>query len=258
MTNKILIFVVSLFSTLSCFAWGQKGHDVIAFIAQKHLNPGVQEKVEAALGGKSMVYYANWMDDASNTPEYAYGKTWHYKNIDANETYETAAVEERGNVVIALNNIISELSAGGLTPEKEALDLKMLIHLVGDMHQPMHMGRLSDRGGNRHKIKFFNRPTSLHTIWDTDLVESVHKWSYTEWQEQVDRASEEEIKEIVSGTVNDWAKESYEIAKLIYAATPEGFNVYYDYLAAWRPVIEDRFLRGGLRLASVLNSIYTK
>ena len=70
----------------------------------------------------------------------------------------------------------------------------MLVHLVGDLHQPMHTGHLSDRGGNSVPVRFFGRESNLHAVWDSSLPEAAHKWSYTEWQNQLDRLTEEDKK----------------------------------------------------------------
>ena len=132
----------------------------------------------------------------------------------------------------------------------------MLIHLVGDMHCPMHLGRLSDLGGNRRPVRFFNRETSLHSAWDTNLPEAVHNWSYTEWQEQIDRLTDDEAAEITAGEPADWVKETHAICEEVYASSPEGTKIEYDYIFKYTPVIEKQFLRGGRRLARLLNEIY--
>lgn len=256
--KKIFLFIVIASTALSCFGWGQKGHDVVAFIAEKHLQPEVLAHVEEVLGNKSLVYYSNWLDNASHTEAYAYTKTWHYKNVDADVTYETAPKNKKGDVVEAVKSIVEQLEKGGISAEKENIMLRMLIHLVGDMHQPMHLGHLSDLGGNLHKIKFFKRDNNLHSVWDGSIVDSAHKWSYSEWQSQIDRVSEVERTRLIAGDIDDWAKETYMIASKIYEATPIGSNISYDYVAEWTPVIEQQFLKGGLRLAHLLNIIYSK
>ena len=161
-------------------------------------------------------------------------------------------------MVEAVKSIVGQLEKGGISQEKENIMLRMLIHLVGDMHQPMHLGHLSDLGGNLHKIKFFKRDNNLHSVWDNSIVESAHKWSYTEWQSQIDRVSEVERTRLIAGDIDDWAKETYMIASKIYEATPIGSNISYDYVAEWTPVIEQQFLKGWLRLAHLLNIIYSK
>lgn len=206
MKRNFLLLIAALFCTAQAFAWGQKGHDVTAFIAENHLTDNAKSKIVAALDGHSLVYYANWLDNASNTQEYRYTKTWHYKNVDADETYENAQLATTGDVVVALKDIVAKLKNGNLSHEDENIALRMIIHLVGDMHQPLHMGHRSDRGGNQVQITSFNRNTNLHSYWDSEIVEFVHKWSYSEWQYQIDRASAEEEAKIVAGRLRHMGK----------------------------------------------------
>lgn len=255
--KRLLIFACALLSSLTSFGWGQKGHDTIAYIAECNLTPDVYAKVVKALGNHSLVYYANWLDNASHTPEYRYTKTWHYANIDKGLTYETMPKNEHGDVVTAIGDIVAKLKSGKLTPEQENINLRFLIHLVGDIHAPMHAGHLSDLGGNKIMIKFFGRDYKLHAIWDTNIIEFCHKWSYTEWQQQLDKYCPAEEKErIAQGEPIDWLNESYEIATEIYINTPAKTNVSFGYIAYYTPIIEKRFLAGGLRLARLLNEIY--
>lgn len=244
-------------AAISAFGWGQKGHDTTCYIAEQNLTPTTLAAVTDLLDGKSIVYYANWMDNASHTPEYAYTKTWHYKNIDADKTFETAPDIPEGNIVQALNEQIALLQNPAASRDERALALKMVIHFMGDIHQPMHMGHASDRGGNQWPVKFFGRDNNIHSVWDSSLPESAHKWSYTEWQNQIDRVSPEEMISITKdGTPDSWGKETAEICRRVYDSTPRDTKISYDYIAEWTPVVEQQFLKGGLRLADVLNSIY--
>ncbi len=254
--KKLLLFVCCLLAAQSVLAWGQKGHDVTAYIAECHLTPKAAKKIDKALGGHSPVYYANWLDNASHTPEYAYTKTWHYLNIDEGRTLETMPKNPDGDVLEAVTSLVAQLKSGDLAPEEETLALKMLIHLVGDMHCPMHTGRLSDRGGNQRPVRMFASPSNLHSVWDSALPEAAHRWSYTEWQQQLDRLSKEEVACVQSGDPRDWVLETHAICTEIYEFTPEGTKISYDYIAKYAPVIEQQFLRGGLRLARLLNEIY--
>lgn len=241
-------------SALSAFGWGQKGHDTVAYIAECNLTPEVKAAAEELLDGKSIVYFANWMDNASHTPEYEYTKTWHYKNIDSDENYETAKKNKNGDIVEALNEQISILGDKTQPKEKRALALKMVVHFLGDIHQPLHMGHASDLGGNRWNVYYFKNAKNLHSVWDSSLVESAHKWSYSEWAQQIDRATpEDKVKILSSNKPEDWAIETYGIAKQVYDGTPRDTNIEYTYIAEWTPVIEQQLLKGGLRLASVLN-----
>ena len=228
--KRLLPVICALMFYVPAWGWGQKGHDAIAYIAECNLTPETYAKVVKALGNHSLVYYANWLDNASYTPEYGYTRTWHY--------------------------VVSKLRSGTLSPEQENVNLRILIHLVGDIHAPLHAGHLSDLGGNKIMVKYFNRDYKLHSLWDTALVEAAHKWSYTEWQKQLDIVSPEEKSQMSQGVPEDWLEESRDIAADIYINTPPKSKVAYSYIAHYTPVIEKRILSAGLRLARLLEEIY--
>lgn len=254
------IFVLGSFALLmglSAYPWGQKGHDVTAFIAENHLTPTTKQKIDSILDGKSIVYWANWLDNASHTPEYEFSKTWHYKNIDDGVAYADAPLHNDGDVVRAIYEQVGILQDPEANPASQQLALKIVVHVLGDLHQPMHMGHASDLGGNRWTVNYFGRDSNLHSVWDSSVPESAHKWTYTEWQNQIDRANEAFTAEILAeGNPDKWGEETFEIAKQVYAKTPQNHKISYDYVAEWTPVVEQQFLRGGLRLADILNSIY--
>lgn len=255
MNLRTLIAAMAVTTSLASFGWGQKGHDTVAYIAECNLSPEAKAAAEDLLDGKSIVYYANWLDNASHTPEYAYSKTWHYKNIDAGMSYEEAPLLDKGDIVRALDEQIKILGDKNNSKEDRALALKMVVHFLGDIHQPLHMGHATDLGGNRWEVRYFKSPTNLHTVWDSKLVESAHKWSYSEWQQQIDRATPEQKAEILKlNTPAEWAAETYAICTEVYNKTPKDTNIEYTYISEWTPVIEQQFLRGGLRLAEILNS----
>lgn len=255
-THRLLSIAMLGPMALSAMGWGQKGHDTTAEIASRHLTPATSAAVDSLLKGRSMVYWSNWLDNASHTPEYAYTKSWHYKNIDPGETYDNAPMYQGGDIVTALTDLRRNLASGNLDEKQSTLALKMIVHLMGDLHQPLHMGRRNDRGGNGRKVSFFDRDTNLHSVWDSSLPEAAHKWSYTEWSDQIDAASPAMLRTLTEGDFSSWGRETYGLATEVYDATPEGTVISYDYIAKWAPVVEQQFLKGGLRLAHVLNSIF--
>lgn len=250
------VAILSLLVPDKIWAWGQKGHDVITYIAECHLTPKAKKAVRQVLGGHSMMYYSSWMDNMVSVPEYASVRTWHYANVDEGESYETMEKCPTGDICTALPEIIEKLKSRELSDSLETLYVKFLIHLVGDVHQPMHAGRLSDRGGNEFHVKWFGTPTNLHSLWDTALIESLRKWSYTEWQQNIDIASEKEIAEMAKGSVMDWFNQTVNLGKTIYLNVEEDGNYSYDYMLENYPIVEQQFLRAGYRLARLLNEIY--
>ncbi len=256
MKRLTLLFALCLCTCLQAMAWGQMGHDVAAYIAEKNLSKKATKAVKEILDGHSLVYYSSWMDSASNTDEYRYTKTWHYRNVDQGHTVESMPLNENGDVVRATEQIIADIKSGNLSAKEEKVALMMLIHLVGDLHCPMHAGRLSDLGGNRHKVYFFGRETNLHSLWDSALIESAHKWSYQGWWEQLDIIDESAKAEIQKGEPIEWFSECVEQAAMIYDKTPAESRLSYDYVSEFAPIAEQQLLNAGLRLAGILNELY--
>ena len=254
--KRFISLPLMLMVAVSALAWGQKGHDTTAAIAERHLTPATRVAVDSLLHGKSIVYWANWLDNASHTKPYAYTKTWHYKNIDEGVRYEEAQANPSGDVVTAVKAQMETLGNPSAAFADKELALKIIVHLLGDMHQPMHMGHATDLGGNRVKVKFFGRDNNLHSIWDGSIFESGHKWSFTEWADQIDRLSPAEAEAVSAGTVDDWAKGTLSIATEVYRKMPADTNVMYNEVAEWTPVIEEQLLKGGLRLAHILNLLF--
>lgn len=255
--SRFFLSISLILASLSAFAWSQKGHDTTAAIAERHLSCKAKATIDSILDGRSIIYWSNWLDNASHTPEYAYTKTWHYKNIDADQSWENAPVNPNGDIVTAINEQVGLLKKhSSLDRTQSRLALIILVHLMGDLHQPMHLGHASDLGGNRWNVKYFGRNIPLHTVWDSNLVESGHKWSYTEYADQIDRLSPEQVDTIVAGTPDDWGRETFDICTDVYNQTPVDANLSYDYVAQWTPVVETQILRAGRRLASILNSIF--
>ena len=261
-----LICATMLLSSISAFGWGPKGHDVVAAIAERHLTKKTKKALNELLDGKSIVYYSSWMDNIQNSPYWNDGynktKTWHYANVDKGLTYQTMEKNKVGDVITGLEMLTKELTENydNLTDSMKVDYVKMIVHMVGDMHCPMHAGRLSDRGGNQMKVKWFGQNTNLHSVWDSKMIDSARKWNYSEWADQLDRTDKKFKKSVMRGTFEEWFTDTVQYAASIYeyvenidAQTP---NLSYQFVYDFSPLLEDRLLVGGYRLAYVLNSIF--
>ena len=268
MKRIALLFLTSflMFGNVCTYAWGPTGHDVVAAIAEKHLTRKTQKEINKLLQGKSIVYYSSWMDNIQNSPyweqSYKKTKTWHYANVDKGHTYQTMPKNESGDVVSALKTLTDSMKNhySELTDSMKVDYLKMIVHMVGDLHCPMHAGRLSDRGGNQTKVKWFGQNTSLHSVWDSKIVESSRRWSYSEWVEQIDRTTSSYRQSIVKGSYEDWFSETVNHSQSIYSyiekLNKDNPSLSYQFVYDFFPVVEEQLLNGGHRLAYILNSIF--
>lgn len=249
----------------SAYGWGAKGHDVVAAIAEQNLTPKAKRKISKLLDGKSIVYYSSWMDNIQNSPYWEYGynktKTWHYANVDKGHTYETMPKNPDGDVVEALERLTDEMTNNydNLTDSMRVDYLKMIVHMVGDLHCPMHAGRLSDRGGNGAKVVWFREDTNLHSVWDSKMIESARKWSYSEWCDNLDRKNRKYRKAVTEGDYEDWFSDTVDEAARIYDYVESKGNVpvlSYQFVYDFSPLLEEQLLNAGYRLAYVLNTIF--
>ena len=258
--------IITIYSSMPAFAWGPKGHDIVAAIAEQNLTKKTKKALDKILEGKSIVYYSSWMDNIQNSPNWKNGydktKTWHYANVDKGLTYETMEKNKKGDVLTGLEFLVNELTVNfdNLSDSLKQDYVKMVVHMVGDMHCPMHAGRSTDRGGNGKKVKWFGQTTNLHSVWDSKMIDSARKWSYTEWVNHLDRKDKKYKKAIVQGTYQDWfaetvvrAEELYEYAERQGDEVP---NFSYQYVYDFSPLLENRLQTGGYRLAHVLNTIF--
>ena len=273
--KRILTLALATFimlESVSLYAWGPMGHDVVAAIAEQNLNRKTKRKISKLLDGHSIVFYSSWMDNIQNSPYWEDGynqtKTWHYANVDKGHTYQTMTKNENGDVVNKLEMLTDAMinRYDELTDSMKVDYLKMIGHMVGDLHCPMHAGRLSDRGGNNTKVKWFGQPTNLHSVWDSRMIDSARKWNYTEWVDQLDIHNRKYRKDIAAGDYEDWftttvtnAAKIYDYVEDISQNLPEEElpNLSYQFVYDFSPMLEEQLLLGGYRLAYVLNTIFS-
>jgi hypothetical protein len=256
--KKISILVVGLFLTTQLSAWGYKGHYIIAEIAERSLSPETKAQVNQLLNGRKMTYWADWMDKVRSDSTYDFTRTWHFANVDSGQTYESMLKVETGDVVTATKLAIEMVQSKAENDSIRTMYLKFLIHLVGDLHCPVHAGRATDRGGNLHRISWFGRETNLHVLWDGQIIESARDGSsYTEWADNLMAGvTAERIAEIQNGTILDWFNQTVKTAAYIYSVTPQNQNFSYQYIYANDFILEEQLTLAGYRLAYVLNTIF--
>ena len=235
------------------FAWGRTGHRVIAAVADRHLSGLARAHVREILGVESLDEAAYWPDEMKSDPSPFWRKTaspWHYVTVGG-FTYDQPPPE--GDAQSALRKFRAMLLDPATSRADRQLALRFIVHLVGDLHQPLHVGRPGDRGGNEVKVSWFGRETNLHAVWDSALVDD-EQLSFSEWAERLGRhTSSSQVIDwwVVNPIV--WITESAQVRETIYPEKPE---LTYDYAFRHKPTVKRRLAQGGVRLAAYLNDLF--
>ena len=168
-------------------AWGKTGHRVVAAIADTELSGLARAQIEQILGpGESLDEAANWPDEMRSAPGEFWQKTatpWHYVTLNGT-VYDHAPPE--GDALEALDRFTKTLQNPNASRADKQLALRFVVHLVGDLHQPLHVGKCCDKGGNDVKVSWFGKPTNLHAVWDSQLVDD-EQLSFTELAAKLER-----------------------------------------------------------------------
>ncbi|KXV21791.1 S1/P1 nuclease [Gluconobacter japonicus] len=290
-----LACVSVILSTPQAHAWGPYGHAIVADIAQDRLTPEAAKAVQALLaleGHQTLDQVASWPDTIGHVPKKKGGLpetlAWHYVDTDvANPAYERDRDCADGNCVVEkLPELEKQLADRSATPQQRLDALKWVVHLVGDLHQPLHAAeRDHDKGGNAIRLSYYgeteNGHMNLHALWDegvldrqASLVVGPHYTiDFTKARAEANQLSStitaDEttywVADLAGGDVYhavvDWTDESHSLARTIaYGALPKtnGADIHDTYTSIAWPVIQLRLQQAGVRLAAVLNAALGK
>ncbi|MDR2222651.1 MAG: S1/P1 nuclease [Flavobacteriaceae bacterium] len=254
-----ILMVFFLFQTANVFAWGTTGHRVVAEIAEKNLSKKAKKELAKIIDKQKLAYWANWPDFLKSDPTWKFADSWHYINMP--EGLDRAGFDKElanstdKNLYKKAQFLIEELKKKDLPLEKKQEYLYFLIHMIGDAHQPLHIGRPDDLGGNKIKVEWFRKPTNLHSLWDSALVD-FEQYSYTEFAQVLDVHDKAYNATLTEGELADWIYDSYGTATKIYSSVEANEALSYKYNFDFKSTIESQLLKGGLRLAKILNEIY--
>ena len=171
------------------------------------------------------------------------------------DTYQSSNKNSEGDLVTGINYCIKIIQDDTSSTNDKKFYLKLLIHFIGDLHQPMHIGLAEDRGGNDFRVSWFGNQTNLHSVWDTKMIDN-YNMSYSELASNSKEISKKQIKFIQSGSVVDWVNETHEITKNIYKSVSQGEDLKYKYSYENMGLVRTQLQKAGLRLASLLNNIF--
>ena len=254
-----LLFILVILCCQQSFAntpfWGKTGHRVVGEVAQEHIKNSTKRKIEKLLGGQSLSIVATYADDIKSDKRFRGFSPWHYVNFPFDKNYTDVTPSEDGDIIMGIEKCISVIKDDTASKEDKAFYLKLLIHFVGDLHQPLHVGRAEDKGGNDIQVRWFGDGSNLHRVWDSDMIES-YGMSYSELSANLPVYSKEQQKAITEGTLLDWVKESQELAKKVYGSVEVGEKLGYNYMYDNFDTVRAQLEKGGLRLAKILDDIF--
>lgn len=267
--KKMLVWTLSVGCALQAHAWGNEGHRYVADIAWTRLTPATQEGIKDLLGRQSLADIAPYADDyRSQHPETA---PWHYVDIPLNQTHydrdrdcPAAAPPDKDDwhdcAADRISWALQRLKDKSLSKEDHVLALEMLVHLVGDIHQPLHaIG--DDRGGNSLRVGFLGseqcgerQRCNLHGVWDYSMIDR-RGMSETKYVAALNaEISEHHWDTVAQENPRVWAEESHRLAA--EAWVPNNVMLSREYYDAEIQVVDRQIAVAGIRLARMLNSAF--
>ncbi|WP_316798328.1 S1/P1 nuclease [Pedobacter frigidisoli] len=252
-TAMSLICIALLFGS-----WGFFGHKTVATIAEQHLSIKAKEAVKLLLENESMIDVASWADEVRNQPAYKNTANWHFVNLppglNKRKFRDSITTLKTDNLLSALElneHIIQDPNA---TKAQKVVALKFIIHLVGDAHQPMHVSRAEDKGGNTIQVQFDGKGTNLHSLWDSRLLD--HQGLSIAELSSKDQIGRAKIRRWQRAAPVDWLYESYRISSKLYEEIEANNKLGEDYYQSHIDIANKRIEMGGIRLAGVLNELF--
>lgn len=239
-------------------AFGANGHRITGAIAQEFLTLKAQEQIKAIMGHESLAETSTWPDVMRSDPDVYWKKTtppWHYVSVPDGKSYIDVIAPPQGDAFTALKGFRADLLNPQSTQAQKRRAISFIVHIIGDLHQPLHVGNGTDRGGNDVKVKFFWEDTNLHSVWDSGLIDS-QELSYSEFTAWLlPTISGDDINNWHQTDPLVWMNESQAIRMNIYPEE-ENASLSWDYRYQHVPTVKMRLKQAGVRIAHYLNAIF--
>jgi hypothetical protein len=256
----VVCCVVFFYLPAQSFAWGMLGHRIVGEIANTYLTSKAKKEIKRILGNESIALASNWADFIKSDTSYNYLNEWHYTNVAKGLNYEQMLSALQNDTAIdaytRINFLKSQLKIKELPQNQKLMYLRLLIHIVGDIHQPFHVSATGDRGGNDVKVSWFGQPSNIHRVWDEQLI-SGQELSYTEYVNAINFTTAQQRSQWQTSPMTVWFFESYKISEDLHLElkAPET-RLSYQYIFLHLNTLNEQLLKGGVRLAGVLNEIF--
>jgi hypothetical protein len=239
-------------------AWGQTGHRITGQIAELYLSAEAKAAISAILENEGLAEISTYADENRSNPAEFWQKVagpYHYVTVPKGKTYHEVGAPEKGDSYTAIVKYTKTLKDKNASRADKQLALKMIVHIIGDLHQPLHAGDGTDRGGNDVKVSFFWEDSNLHRVWDSGLIDR-RQLSYTEWTDLL--APKITAEQAAAWQTTDPVVYITESAKIRDTIYPEGDKLSWQYLYDHTPTMKLRLQQAGVRIAAHLNDAFKK
>jgi len=258
-----LVLLIGVGFSQSSFAWGQTGHRSIAALAERYLTPEAKAAVDEIIGNDNHLWeLSTWPDEIRSDPQtWGYSFPWHYISIDTHEDIRSEFPRSsRGDILSAMDETFAIVADRDRAREERWEALAFYVHLVGDLHQPLHVGHRHDRGGNDVRVTWFGQNTNLHSVWDSKIIDHWNL-SFQELTESLDQRIQLADEASLHTAHLDWAEESKLLRDQCYqrleAEEGELPDLGYQYAYYNTELVTQRLREAGYRLAAKLNEAFS-
>ena len=270
---NLMLLLVALAVSQSAMAWGAWGHHISAYIAEQHLTPEAKAKCEHYLQ-HSLPHYSSWMDHWRNSEPFKETTYWHMNRVDKN--FNTIGNQDISrDAVTQLERVTKEMCKGGyknLSDSLVAVNLKYIIHMVGDMHCPSHIfytefedcfsGVVNGKKVRRHdqmKVYYNGKKTTSHRVWDGLSIREIwpeYGSDYDKFRVALDKVKAKKREKMCKGTIEQWALQNAKDIRYIYDVMTPNCKVDRQFLLDNQKLSKQQCLRASYRLAHILNECF--
>ncbi|TIX50728.1 S1/P1 nuclease [Alteraurantiacibacter aquimixticola] len=268
--TALLSALAALLLAQPALAWGPIGHRTSAEIAENNISGHTRAKIAEILGHEGLPEASTAPDEERSNPDVFWQEVaspFHYVTLPPGQVAEDIVHPPEGDALTALDRFAATLRDDNASQEDKAVALRFIVHLVADLHQPLHAGSGTDRGGNDFIVSWFDTPTNLHWVWDEGMILR-QQLSAAEYAERLEgRIGPAETIAWWDPRPESWITESAALRDRIYPATggEAGMGTFeapavlqYRYHWEWMPVVEERLAMAGIRLAAYLDLVFAE
>lgn len=251
---RLYLSFISLLAATDVAAWGPQGHHIAGTLTWQLLSEDARAEVRGLLGEQTLAEASNWADRMRDNPSPFWQRQagpYHYVTVPPGKTYDEVGAPGKGDAVTALAEFRAILTDPASPRVQKQLALRFSLHIIQDLHQPMHVGNGRDRGGNRVRLTLYGKSTNLHRVWDSAILARAGLGD-AEWVERLASLDSAHVEHWRVAGWRVWIEESAALRDRVY---PAGNSIGGDYLDSWLPAVQGRLQASAVRGAAWLERV---